>query len=79
MTLLLGSRSEIALLMHHVPTGSMCFIINANLTDGDLNSHQKAFFTLPYSKLCPIHLDLAGLLSELSGTFFFLCAYMNIE
>lgn len=79
MTLLLGSRSEIALLMHLVPTGSMCFIISANLTDGDLNPLQRAFFTLPHSKWCPMHLDLTEVLSELSGTelVFFVYAYMN--
>lgn len=79
MTLLLGSRSEIALLMHLVPTGSMCFIISANLTDGDLNPLQRAFFTLPHSKWCPMHLDLTEVLNELSGTelVFFVYAYMN--
>lgn len=47
MTLLLGSRSEIALLMHLVPTGSMCFIISANLTDGDLNPLHRVVFSPP--------------------------------
>lgn len=42
-----GSRSEIALLMHLVPTGSMCFIISANLTDGDLNPLHQVFFSPP--------------------------------
>lgn len=80
MTLLLGSRSEIALLMHLVPTGSMCFIISANLTDGDLNSLQRSFFTLSHLKRCPLHLDLTEVLSELCGTevVVFICACMNI-